>query len=177
MLRLHLRVTCGNLPAETKDVKIHVTECGPSECYPQLNVNIRIMDTQTGKKFTRRMRKHVTTRFLEGQNIELTGHPMYSPDLAPNDFYLFPSVKNKLRGQRFSNREEPADAFKMHVLEIPQSEWQTCYKTWYQRMQKASIIMMNILKSNKTISNDRWFVSFRYSGYTNSSPRIKTNVR
>ncbi|GBP82492.1 hypothetical protein EVAR_58538_1 [Eumeta japonica] len=32
-----------------------------------------------------------TTRFLEGQMIELTGHPPYSPDLAPNDFYLFPN--------------------------------------------------------------------------------------
>ncbi|GBP17689.1 Mariner Mos1 transposase [Eumeta japonica] len=42
-----------------------------------------------------------TTRFLEGQKIELTGHPPYGPDLAPNDFYLFTSVKNKLRGQRF----------------------------------------------------------------------------
>ncbi|GBP41754.1 hypothetical protein EVAR_33745_1 [Eumeta japonica] len=42
-----------------------------------------------------------TTRFLEGQKIELAGHPPYSPNLGPNDFYLFPSVKNKLRGQRF----------------------------------------------------------------------------
>ncbi|GBP06009.1 Histone-lysine N-methyltransferase SETMAR [Eumeta japonica] len=55
-----------------------------------------------------------TTRFLEGQKIKLTGHPPYGPDLAPNDFYLLPSVKNKLRGQRFSNREEAVDAFKMH---------------------------------------------------------------
>ncbi|GBP66257.1 hypothetical protein EVAR_41052_1 [Eumeta japonica] len=29
-----------------------------------------------------------TTRFLERQKVELTGHPPYSPDLAPNDFYL-----------------------------------------------------------------------------------------
>ncbi|GBP82202.1 Histone-lysine N-methyltransferase SETMAR [Eumeta japonica] len=62
------------------------------------------------------------------QNIELTGHPPYSPDLAPNDFYLLPSVKNKLRGQTFSSHEEAVDALKMHVLEIPQSEWQKCYK-------------------------------------------------
>ncbi|GBP35642.1 Mariner Mos1 transposase [Eumeta japonica] len=46
-----------------------------------------------------------TTRFLEGQKIEWTGHPPYSPDLASNDFYLFPNAKNKLRGQRFSSRE------------------------------------------------------------------------
>ncbi|GBP41752.1 Histone-lysine N-methyltransferase SETMAR [Eumeta japonica] len=76
-----------------------------------------------------------TTRFLEGQKINLTGHPPYSSDLAPNDFYLFPCVKNKLRGERFSSREEAVDAFKMHVLEIPQSEWKKCYKNWSQRMQ------------------------------------------
>ncbi|GBP22518.1 hypothetical protein EVAR_84755_1 [Eumeta japonica] len=38
-----------------------------------------------------------TTRLLEGQKIELTGHSPYSPDLTLNDFYLFPSVKSKLR--------------------------------------------------------------------------------
>ncbi|GBP83643.1 Mariner Mos1 transposase [Eumeta japonica] len=59
-----------------------------------------------------------TTLFLECQKIELTGHPPYSPDLALNDFYLFPIVKNKLRGQRFSNREEVIIAFNMHVLKI-----------------------------------------------------------
>ncbi|GBP75306.1 hypothetical protein EVAR_19955_1 [Eumeta japonica] len=67
-----------------------------------------------------------TTRFLEGQKIGLTGYPLYSPDLIPSDFYLFPSVKNTLRGQRFWSREEATDAFKIHVLEIPQSEWKKC---------------------------------------------------
>ncbi|GBP75084.1 Mariner Mos1 transposase [Eumeta japonica] len=71
-----------------------------------------------------------TTRFLEGQKIELTARPLYSPDLAPNDFCLFPSVKNKLRDQRFSSREEAVDAFKTYVLEISQSEWKKCIKVW-----------------------------------------------
>ena len=44
----------------------------------------------------------------------------YSPDLPPNDFFLFPYVKNKMRGQRFSTPEEKVDAFRMYVLEIPQ---------------------------------------------------------
>ncbi|GBP07945.1 hypothetical protein EVAR_78091_1 [Eumeta japonica] len=56
-----------------------------------------------------------TTRFLEDQKS--TGYPPYHPYLAPNNFYLFPSVKNKLRDQRFSSREKAVDAFKMHVLE------------------------------------------------------------
>ncbi len=78
-----------------------------------------------------------TTAFLSTQNIELMGHPPYSPDLAPNDFFLFPYVKNKLRGQRFSTPEEAVAAFRMHVLEVPHSEWQKCFDNWFKRMQKC----------------------------------------
>ena len=42
------------------------------------------------------------TALLTGQNVELTGHPPYSPDITPNDFSLFPHIKKKMRGQRFS---------------------------------------------------------------------------
>ena len=60
-----------------------------------------------------------TRDFLRTGNIELMGHPAYSPDLAYNDFFLFPHIKNKLRGQRFLTSEEAVNAFKIHVLEIP----------------------------------------------------------
>jgi len=40
--------------------------------------------------------------FLYGQNVELVGHPQYSPGLGPNDFFLFPYMKRKMRGQGFS---------------------------------------------------------------------------
>ena len=78
-----------------------------------------------------------TSDYLSTQNIELMGHPPYSPDLAPNDFFLFPSVKNKLRGQRFSSPEEAIEAFKFHVLKIPHSEWNKCFENWFKRMQKC----------------------------------------
>ena len=45
----------------------------------------------------------------------------YSLDLSPNDFFLFPYVKNKMRGERFSTPEETIDAFRMHVSEISHS--------------------------------------------------------
>ena len=78
-----------------------------------------------------------TTAFLSTQNIDLMTHPPYSPDLAPNYFFLFPYVKNKMKGQRFSTPEEAVDAFRMHILEIPQSEWQKCFDNWFKRMQKC----------------------------------------
>ncbi|GBP86171.1 hypothetical protein EVAR_57876_1 [Eumeta japonica] len=50
-----------------------------------------------------------------GQKIKLMGHPPYRSALTPKDFYLFPSVKYKLRGQSFSSCEDAVDGFKVHV--------------------------------------------------------------
>ena len=61
-----------------------------------------------------------TIAFQSTQNIDLMSHPPYSPELAPNVFFLFPYVKNKMRGQHFSTPQEEVDAFRMHVLEITQ---------------------------------------------------------
>ena len=58
-----------------------------------------------------------------------------SPDLSPNDFFFFSYVKNKMTGQRFSTPIEAVDAFRTHVLEITQSEWQKCFGNWFKRMQ------------------------------------------
>ena len=78
-----------------------------------------------------------TTAFLSTQNIDLLSHPPYSADLALNDFFLFPCVKNEMRDQRFSTPEEAVDAFRMHVLETSQSEGQKCFDNWFKRMQKC----------------------------------------
>lgn len=78
-----------------------------------------------------------TMEYLSSQNVELMGHPAYSPDLAPNDFFLFPHIKQKLRGQRFSTPEEAVNAFKMLVSEVSDSEWKKCFENWFKRMQKC----------------------------------------
>lgn len=78
-----------------------------------------------------------TIEYLASEKIEIMGHPPYSPDLAPNDFFLFPFVKNKLRGKRFSTPEEAVSSFKNHVLELSASDWAKCFADWFKRMQKC----------------------------------------
>lgn len=82
---------------------------------------------------------HETNDYLKHQKVELMSHCPYSPDLSPNDFFLFPYVKKKkkMRGQRFSSPQEAVDAFENHVSEIPTSEWKKCFKNWFQRMEKC----------------------------------------
>jgi len=59
---------------------------------------------------------HVT--LLAGQNVELMGHSPYIPDLAHNDFFLFPHIKRKVRGQRFFAPENAVEALQNKALEM-----------------------------------------------------------
>lgn len=43
---------------------------------------------------------------IEETGFELLEHPPYSPDLAPSDFYLFPRLKEHLRGNKFEDNSE-----------------------------------------------------------------------
>ncbi|CAH1982766.1 unnamed protein product [Acanthoscelides obtectus] len=58
-----------------------------------------------------------------------------SLDLSPNDFFTFPKIKNRLRGERFQSPEEAVDAFKNAILDLPATEWNKCFENWFERMQ------------------------------------------
>ena len=54
-----------------------------------------------------------------------------------------------MRGQRFSSPEEAVDAFRMHVLEIPQAEWEKCCQNSFKRMQKCIDLNGEYFENNK----------------------------
>jgi hypothetical protein len=45
-------------------------------------------------------------QFLVGKSISAMDHPLYSLDLAPPDFWLFPELKSVLKGKRSSDIED-----------------------------------------------------------------------
>ncbi|CAH2005396.1 unnamed protein product [Acanthoscelides obtectus] len=75
-----------------------------------------------------------TRQYLTEENVELLDHPPYSPDLSPNDFFTFPKIKNRLRGQRFQS-PEAVNTFKNAVLDLPANEWNKCFENWFEPMQ------------------------------------------
>ena len=68
---------------------------------------------------------------------ELMKHPPYSPDLAPCDFWLFKKVKEEFRGKRFKTDIELATAVDLFIHQIPKSEFEKCFKIWFERMHKC----------------------------------------
>jgi hypothetical protein len=45
-------------------------------------------------------------QFLAQNLITEMAHSTYSPDLAPNDSWMFPKIRSALRGRRFQNTED-----------------------------------------------------------------------
>ena len=43
---------------------------------------------------------------VERNGYELILHPAYSPDLAPSYYFLFPNLKQDIRGHHFQSDEE-----------------------------------------------------------------------
>jgi len=46
------------------------------------------------------------SQFLAKNNMTVIPHPPYSPNLAPCDFFLFPKLKLRMKGQTFDTTEE-----------------------------------------------------------------------
>ena len=71
------------------------------------------------------------------RGFKILPHPPYSPDLAPSDFFIFPSLKKHQKGQRFHSNEDVISAveewFESHpksyyaqgLLKVKES-WQKC---------------------------------------------------
>ena len=95
-------------------------------------------------------------QFVYQKSSEKWGKPLFS-----TRWLIFvPAFQKKLRDQRFSTPVEAANAFKMHILEIPQSEWKRCFENWFKCMQKC--INLHGAYFEKQWSHFRWlsFVIF-----------------
>ena len=81
-------------------------------------------------------RARQTVDLLSSNNVELMTHCPYSPDLSPNDFFLFPNIKNKMRSERFESPEAAVETFRTLISEITALEWKK-FENWFGRMQKC----------------------------------------
>jgi len=65
--------------------------------------------------------------FLATKQIIVLEHPAYSLDLAPNDYFLFPKIKEILKGRHFDDIRSNTTAA---LNAIPQNQFQNCFEEW-----------------------------------------------
>jgi hypothetical protein len=74
--------------------------------------------------------------FLATKQVSVLEHPAYSPDLASSDFFLFPKIKEILKGRHFDDIDDIRS--NTSALEaISQNQFQNCFERWTRRWHRC----------------------------------------
>ena len=65
--------------------------------------------------------------------IKAVSQPPYSQDLAPCDFWLFPKLKEKLRGFRYETLEEMKEAVTKLIDTLTQGDFHGAFQKLLER--------------------------------------------
>ncbi|UYV75016.1 hypothetical protein LAZ67_12002102 [Cordylochernes scorpioides] len=76
---------------------------------------------------------HLVTSFLAKNGTEILPQPSYSPDIAPNYFFLFPKLKAVLKGRHFDTREDIIEKSLLALKSIPKEAYKNCFDNWEKR--------------------------------------------
>ncbi|UYV76922.1 MIB1 [Cordylochernes scorpioides] len=76
---------------------------------------------------------HVVLQFLAKHSTIHIPHPPYSPDLAPNDFFLYSILKMKLKGRKFDNVDMIQAESKATLRNLSKSDFISCFDNWKKR--------------------------------------------
>ena len=75
--------------------------------------------------------------FLAKNNNAVLEQPPYSPDLTPCDFFLFPKLKEVIKGTRFQDSDAIKTAVTRELQAIPGKPFQECVEAWRRRLEKC----------------------------------------
>ena len=102
-------------------------------------------------------------------------HRPYSPRLVPNNYFLFPFIKNKMCCHRFKSSEEAVEAYKCHVFALLFSESGiNVLKISLFECKSALILEKSLLRRIKTnILSEKLFLAL-FSKNLSTTPH--TNV-
>ena len=85
---------------------------------------------------------HIVQATLREQNIFQLPHPPYSPDLSPCDYYLFPKLKEYLRGKRFGSNEEVQEEVEHWLGTQPTNFYFQGIQALRHRLQKCIALLV-----------------------------------
>ena len=82
---------------------------------------------------------HVVLDTIKELDIEILPHPLYSPDLAICDFWLFPNLKNKLCGEKYKSREKLRRAVDRYLRDMSRDGLHHVFRAWVERWDKCKL--------------------------------------
>jgi hypothetical protein len=83
--------------------------------------------------------------FLATKQITVLEHPAYSLDLAPNNFFLSPKIKQILKGRHFDDIDEIRSNTRAALKAIPQNHFQNCFEAWTRHWHRLHSFSRGVL--------------------------------
>ena len=75
----------------------------------------------------------LVTDYLTKIGMKTVPHPPYSPEIAPCDFWLFPKLKENLRGYRYETIEEMKGAETKVIYTLTQEDFHGAFQKLLER--------------------------------------------
>ncbi|UYV79053.1 hypothetical protein LAZ67_17000926 [Cordylochernes scorpioides] len=82
---------------------------------------------------------HLMTSFLAKNGTQILLQPPYFPDIAPNDFFLFPKLKAVLKGRHFDTRDDIIEKSPLALKSIPKET----YKKLFRQLGETMALALN----------------------------------
>ena len=82
----------------------------------------------------------VATIKLVELHYELLPHPLYSPDLAPYDFFFLLVFKLEKMGKKFTSNKEVIAETEAYFTEFDKSYFSERLKKWQKRWEKCILL-------------------------------------
>ena len=110
--------------------------------------NVELGISKTRKKARKReiflhfdnSRCHTTNKVSEKikeLGFKKAQHPLYSPDPAPCDYWLFGYLKENLKGKKFETKEELLEFARNFLKNIPKKMYYNAYNEWKKRLDSV----------------------------------------
>ena len=80
-------------------------------------------------------------QFLAQKNVTTLYHTLYSPDLSPPDYFLFPKLKMKLKGLHFVGVAEIQEAVTDELKKVQKEEFSAAFQKLYDRAMPMELIL------------------------------------
>ena len=76
---------------------------------------------------------------LVSEKVKVLNHPPYSLDLSPYDFFLFPSPKKMLSGNKYTSRSSFGSAIYqcLHRYQQIPKDYLSVFRDWVKMLQKC----------------------------------------
>jgi len=87
--------------------------------------------------------------FLTKNETTIVPQPSYSPDLAPEDFFLFPKLKSTLKGRRFDTIDKIQKNSTNELFAIPKEAFQKAFQSWQKRWERCVACEGNYFEGDK----------------------------